>query len=833
MAVLCACVMLLPRSADGSDPTTSLGLGLQPIPTLPCGFALVDVAGQKVPFIFPCPLDGQPMSGTWVKPFAASDADTTACRGCSFTAGKDIKSTFKADFTSGFQDPGHAAFVSALPTWDQQGGLRQQYSDIVAAVSGKLPANPADPLLERLEDVRTVLQPFAELAGTTIPAPQAGASARWVRAFAPIHGRHLVRELRLPAQLPPAQGWIEHNYPDPQCFAELRWRGARSYCAMREAAFAAGGAKLSLGQWSIGDALFWTFGAVEPSLRFEPPVKELDAPSAQAFGIPLRIGGNLTPARGPVLPDFGELTHPLVWLTADAEVFDDEDFGSYFTAPTECRLGAVCPPNHQIGFRKTARNIKHVDVLAGTSASATLEVPDVLVATFGPASLFLSGNISIESGVLDTNLMAGGAVVDPSAPDPWPPTAWPTPRDDKLDVLGVPGPEASDAPLRRVLSGAQLLRPVENGQTAAAWTILMESPAGTPVAFGTALRWRNDDDRSVAMRDRITEAMSLAGKLGFSLGPVHATLSGSTTFTAMSEQTLAFREHLSAVDPPLLGIALPPRLRLTQANAILVAEPHSELSYEPLTVTLHLELRVDLGFKTISVGWEQELLKLEKVPLGGVTAQPAEEGDRLRVGAFSEIGLAAFDGGHEKPAAFSHLPGNLSFTSFPQTVAECLADPEQPVDPTDDDPVTPGDPPIHGELCAVGIQAQSGQLENLGPVPANVCDGGGAIQAYAAGYACSLADEICGPRRQCLVDALSFLCSPTSKVQPWFKPPQTAVAHVLTDAEHATIGTIVQQCIVAFAIGESDPESAAKAFPDDFIDFVPCDANGTIGVPLP
>ncbi len=429
MKITCPRLAALSFSAGMCAPATALGqvdavdpfhlvsadLATSEIPTLPCGFALLNVAGHKVPFIFPCPLEGQPMSGVWVKTTASSDADTTACRACAFTAGEDIKSSFKTDTTS----PAAPALVASLPVWDAQGGLRQQYQDVVAATSGLLPSSPVQPLLDRLEAARAVLQPFATLAGTTIKPPQTGLSSTWTRAFAPIHGRHLVHALRPPELIPQPAGWIAHDYPDPQCLAELRWRGARSYCAMRQAALSAGGARLSLGSWSIGDALFWSFGDVAPSLRFAPPVKDLDASSANAFAIPLLLGGDVTPARGPILPNFGDLSHPLVWLTGDAEVFSDEDFGSFFLPPTECFGRGVCKPNPQEGFRKRFRNLKHVDVLAGTSASAILEVPDVLLATFGPASLFLNGTITIDSGLVeDGNPMTGGAVVDPSAPIP-------------------------------------------------------------------------------------------------------------------------------------------------------------------------------------------------------------------------------------------------------------------------------------------------------------------------------------------------------------------------------------------------------------------------------
>jgi len=190
--------------------------------------------------------------------------------------------------------------------------------------------------------------------------------------------------------------------------------------------------------------------------------------------------------------------------------------------------------------------------------------------------------------------------------------------------------------------------------------------------------------------------------------------------------------------------------------------------------------------------------------------------------------LSAFDGAQEEPAAFSHLPGGTTFVSFPNTVAECLADPEQPVEPVLPDPVTGGGPPVEGELCAVGIQAVSGPLEDLGPVPPNVCDGGGSIEGYAEGHVCTAGDDICQARRQCLIDALTFLCTPARKVQTWYSPPQTVVAHVLTDGEHAAIGEIVKHCVEAFASGQSDEQGVAETFAADFIDFIACSGDGTL-----
>src|SRR5690606_29794237 len=66
------------------------------------------------------PLAGKPMSGRWGVTSASSDADSTACRGCTFSAGSDASWGGRTDATT---ESGYTSWKSNIPTFGSSAGL--------------------------------------------------------------------------------------------------------------------------------------------------------------------------------------------------------------------------------------------------------------------------------------------------------------------------------------------------------------------------------------------------------------------------------------------------------------------------------------------------------------------------------------------------------------------------------------------------------------------------------------------------------------------------------------------------------------------------------------
>src|SRR5690606_4860337 len=74
----------------------------------------------------------------------------------------------------------------------------------------------------------------------------------WTRMFPPGYARNLNSEI-----VPYGTGYQSHEYAEPRCLAEMKGRGARAYCGMRNAAVAVKGRTLKTGEQKLGEFLFW------------------------------------------------------------------------------------------------------------------------------------------------------------------------------------------------------------------------------------------------------------------------------------------------------------------------------------------------------------------------------------------------------------------------------------------------------------------------------------------------------------------------------------------------------------------------------------------------
>ncbi|MEZ4230027.1 MAG: hypothetical protein R3B89_12700 [Polyangiaceae bacterium] len=377
------------------------------------------------------PLAGKPMSGSWSKTSGA-DNDSTVCRECSYTNHSDFPhdqyplafdfNTWKASFPRFGSSTGMPealtegkAIADDLIGGSYNSALEENlcYAWAYLAVGQTQRGGSLTPSVSKLSHSITVTSYLNSLG---LLAPQAicgSATLRqeiaqkvfqsnqaWALAFPPQYARHLKSQY-----LPSGLGYSNHVYAEPECLAEMDGRASKSYCSMREAAQRAGGSKLPLGNHQIGQFLFWEVGKVDGNLRFLPPskIKEIDPyPNTKAYVIPMVVSGAVNPLTGPLLPEFSDLTHPLVWVTADGQYESQEVWGK-----TGVRYVGTWPNIHLepvYGWTKRYDNMAHADYLAGRSRTARIALQDVTLFTIWEVlNVNLGVSMDFELGVPKTD----------------------------------------------------------------------------------------------------------------------------------------------------------------------------------------------------------------------------------------------------------------------------------------------------------------------------------------------------------------------------------------------------------------------------------------------
>ena len=765
------------------------------------------ISPSVVPTYIGTPTD-KPMSESLEKPLAANETDTTKqCNHCKLSNGLDVVSP--KDVSLGSYTP---------PTYHTSGDasdpLKLAYDDVKAkaqATLDKASANNAQDTLDVIEDLFGLL-PGAEVQKTSFT------KTPWVKEWSPVHGRQMLRSFGT-------------DYPRSKVLNELGDRGARSYCGMREAAKAQaaspGGKRMHS---SVGaHAVFWDFFSTKGDVTLlptDPSYRSTSHPGAQAFVVPMAIGAQVAPMKGPLIPDFGTFQHPLVWVSGDTEAntLENRVLSSY---------------------TRTYRNMSHFDVFGGVQhTGGRVEFSNLTLANFGLFQLGMHGAVDVTIGRLDsldgpTELTSGKGFYNSFHTGY---AGWPTARGNGLgsgdSPLGL-NLNCSDEfgyehPFASVLGGCYMSPyDVTSDDALPGWS--------TNAGWGTAARWRNDDDRSFAVTDEVKLSVGADLGVGFDFGILQLKVIASMTIDATSRMSVVVREQLSEVDrDDLSPVGAPSTDKVLQSNLVMTPAPENVVDIHPLTVGL--DIKVPLPWPIGTIAWNEDIFSLGKVE--AASDKPATtESDRLRVGEFSEVAPVGL--GFGKMPLVSHLPGGTSFAAIPTSLTTCLADPTSVGSEPTSTPSTPGDPEKHLNVCHVGLDVHGIQhyanalnavatyysstgvpVGTLPPLGADICSDPTKKAAFAAQFFDSA-------QRACIDASLSYLCGPSSAIVTYEN--QTMISHVMDPTKSAETDALLKQCTGAF-VNVEDPVIAnafGQMFVNDFMHMHVCDDVGNLAGDAP
>ena len=700
----------------------------------------------------------------------------TQCKACSFTTGKIINPGVDNEGPAG-KDRLNSLLAwnpPELPGSKLSVVLQQAKTLATTTVLANANADNVKSTLGTLEDLFSVL-PFADIDESvteTDPAPEP-----WVLAFRPIYGRHRKTDTSILATT---------NYPNPLLLDELTDRGARSYCAMREAARHSFIPNLPMLKHSLADVIWWSFGKTDADVTFMPtgkayrfPQVPADVPGAQAFVIPLAIGATVAPLSGPFVPDFGTFQHAIAWITGDAEVLSLEN-----------KTGA---PFYGAQYN---RNIEHVDAFAGVTYHGGVGVKNVMLANFGLFQLSLFANMQVTIGELedgdqvydsdeDTTIPAGRRVLF----DRWQGThgLWAPPR---WGLFDNPSSGVIDAAIATPIcgefspefpgyvgggSGCNFVPVHFDPDDPGAWNPI--NSYITEPAWGTAARWRNDDDRQFALKDKMDLELGVTGSGGIDISILKIGVEASMSLDAHSSVETIVREGLSivnrntaALQPAPIGTRAEPGenpITLLQSNFTLTPVANDWVGITPLkaAITFHLGPIPFIG----DIDWKLPIIDPDSINLAGTRIDTPER-DRVRVGEYSEaINKTPVDSSGFP--TFSHLPrlalgGNSKFAALPQNVAECLKDDTQVGHEPQPKPSKPAETEIPYGLCYYGPSMKAVDIfaTAWGIVPTNIpvqpnpqtiCEIAKDEDVLTAHYALTFGDPA---QVHCMVQTTRYLC---------------------------------------------------------------------------
>lgn len=582
---------------------------------------------------------------------------------------------------------------------------------------------------------------------------------------------------------------------------ELRQRGARTYCAAREA-------QRHQTDGSMGSQAAFTmrvfghdidFLVVEPSAVLSGPERHEGVrllgggtlpDGAQAFSVPMLMGTRITPIRGLGLPGLAEMRYPVAYLTGDSE---RATLGDQRTT----RIGNVSFNT----YNRAWQTVSHADAFAATSQRLTIEARQIPVFTMGAVSVFFGitfeftvGGVAVGEGRSD--VPTGRLEGFPGAPR----VGWNAVYGDRTfaDGAWIPSPSCLREFCTRYPWDWAVL-PDGNPYGANSWVYQLTAvQAG---AFDTRI-WQ-DNDKALDGNTGLRVRGGLQASVGFPrLGPFEASVDGSAALEGRVDLHHVVREALTAE-------------RADGARAV----PTAALTVRPRTTALAtiaegdivLHLSLDLGYFTAR--WDPTLISIDPITLASYDsddthAWPESSVMRVSTGAASGADTML------RPDARSHMPGGANFAAMPQDVPTCLADRRpNPTTPPPRSHCAPEGGTVTGNLC-VYTRAQ---------LPADrICaDPAAAATAVGANAA----------QRECLQAYYSMLCSPVSAREG------TMISHVLdTRSESAmqNFADVTRACVAAFAPRTGDGAADAaegQRVVERMFPLSPCDAAGHLVSP--
>ncbi|MBX3184712.1 MAG: hypothetical protein KIT72_05095 [Polyangiaceae bacterium] len=535
-----------------------------------------------------------------------------------------------------------------------------------------------------------------------------GNNVGWFRAFKPVHSRAM------------AVDGATVYHPQPYALEEVRYRGARAYCSMRQAARQQDiSDKRSFGSHPGTGIAFWDLGRSESKISIGQVHKDTSSPITNAFVIPIGLNSNLAPLHGLGIPTLGEMSHPIAWVTGDSILVSQE-------AGSEVWV-----------------NSQHADAFFGNKVEGTVTA-SLPLAKWGFVALDASMGLDAKYGVLlPVNGQASPFSTELSGGSVWyAPSLRTYKMDKKVGANYRPWSVASDSPMRddlefNIPQNDNYFQFRYHGSGFPSW------------GMGTSLRVYTQDDRSLTIGDRVSQSLALtaSGIGGADIGLVKLAIEvkGTSSLAVETQRLTTIREQVSAVhgdklEPPAAGWTHPSgpwQPYVNQANFVAIPEHRTDINWDPLTISLDVTLTLRFLFKTKTYSKTWPFYKAPTVTVP-VSSGVGPESSRLRVGSFTDFGVEYFGPGVDVRSTYSHLPypeisneGSVpSFASYPQdelySVGACLAD-TGPV-PGSIPPPAPGLPAMSDELdlCIYGPACVMTSPQVCVPwgIPANVCSPG-------------------------------------------------------------------------------------------------------------
>lgn len=616
----------------------------------------------------------------------------------------------------------------------------------------------------------------------------------------------------------PGQSEFHYDYSGrPNEFREIRERGARLYCAARNAQFhqqgvASMGERVGFSAMILGKKI--DFLVVEPTLVLDGPERFTGMGAndgAQAFEVPLLLGTRITPIRGLGLPSFGETRVPVAMLTADTELRTDADLRPVRTGSSiQCSFeggppfGCKLVPHYETKHAKTYQTVTHLDRLRSAHQDASVD---------GKAEVFRIGPLAVSLGFKVSYFLGHLGVANDRVID-LPGAGLPPGRTGRLWIHPFTGSRRHDGAwgvrffgnaINDSIPGIPFWTVLPDGLTDPFWRENLNFLFPPPLD----IRLFHDDDHAIDSKTGLGIEASLSGLLGGSFGPFDVSLTVTGSLVGDVAQHHLLREALMAED---LG-----GNRMTPATALRVRpQQTAEAHLNPAKGTLHLHLPLPFPFDDIDI--TKTLFSVPSVSLAQYDSDdslgPAYELTAFHLGTGSAKGNVT-----EQPTAKTHLPSGLEFASFPQDVESCLDDPaENPPTPEPCDPVPDPSEPPGTEICLYGPGL--GLRGILGSLPPGVC-------ADVASYVAGLGQ---GPDQSaCLEQFLGLLCSPTSKQQTY--QGLSVVSHVLDltdDAEGLAVAQAVAACAAVYSTPTADGDIPTSDAADKFVSMRVCKPDGTL-----
>lgn len=715
------------------------------------------------------------------------------CRECSFSrtgaaAGGQVSSATST-----------AAYASSLWNYGGADSLQSRFSGAVGPATSHFGASYATSLYSVVSNIDTWLKQWPGVNPNSV-AKSTPSPTTWFRGFSPTQTRALV------------YGNGVYYHPAPYWLEEMRYRGARTYCALRETAKQQDSTlKYSMGAESGSSFIEWTLGASESTIGVGPSWKDTASPTASVYVVPLALGSRLAPLQGPLVPDPGNIVHPVSWITGDALLVSYESGGT-----------------------KAYVNSQHADAFIGQRVAGSVTGSNLPLFSYAFIDVTGSFTFDAEFGTLLPTSGSWGTASSELTSGTGHFNSAPLRRTYEFDKLIAghyrPSAVASDSPLQN----DGLIYPVED-----------DGPVlyGMYDFAGIGTRIRANDDRALTIGDRVHENLGITYGGGFSFTSPVMTLtfgvSGTTSIDLVAYRLTTIREQVSAASGqkllPFAGDLTPPNSGganfTPQSNVLVVPETKREYSLNPLTVQGDVHITANLGFFSVDKHFAQTIFKLSAISLGSTANQIGPESHRLRVGEFTEVGASAagwtpgFDYGdatQNSRSTFSHLPDPgvssessiPNYASFPDpgidSIPACLSDPSSPGHLPHPTGGGPGTSPsmqacVYGPSCPASFHENGGRCTaDTWGVPANICSPGG-ISSYLAGVGLQ------GTQYTCMSHVLNFYCDasvvPPPKVQQWANGGNVIARSVDVDAANA----IQEECLEAFGSNASSQAEADAA----------------------